>query len=686
TPRAGDDPLLRRAWLVADAAGIARADLPPGAYDVVADRGGDTVVAAVGDAPATRVALTLPEGITLRGRVHDAGRALAGVHVWLSFDGRPDEGRCITQTAADGSFALEGIAPGRWFSVFAEGYVPRPIAAVEGRAGEAREVDVDLRDLASTMRVRGYVVDDAGRPVAGARIQLGRRLPHAVRANPGMGRHALVPPIELVTDASGWFSRHGFVVYDRELEAWVRAPGFAFLAAVVRFPGTEQREVRWTLARGVAVQGRATHADGTPASDARVAARPVAMDDVEHAPRWAAAETAAGADGTFTLPAAPSGPILLSATAAAGASAHAVREGPCTWEPVLVVPVGIAGEVVDDRGAPVGGVAVRATAHGRKAAPTIATTGESGAFAFPDAGEGPYTIAVAHPGPWSGTLTARRGVRAGDGRVTLVVPRALLGSGALCGRIVDRDGAPVAAKIAVGHHRAGLAFAVSDPTTGRFRVGPLPALSAAWYVLVEDEAKRTAVRDGLAVGESGDVDLGDLVVEPPGRLKVTVETEPGATIAPGAAYVRFTRPSGFVGQSFPLVDGKAVSRPLPPGPWRVHVVGSEVAQAPHAVELSAGRTVEVTLRGFPAYPRRFRFSHRDEDDLIRIGLFWHDAAGNVLCADLVAWPMAASAGVTQAFAPGSYRVVALSHTGRRGEAAFTVGPGADVAPVEVEMR
>ncbi len=113
-------------------------------------------------------------GQKVTGTVYDsAGAPLAGVAVRLGASGGDPRGSresSMGETGADGSFSIEGVAPGA-YSAWAVGPgVPasRYSKSIEVKAGE------DLRDLALTLEtgggVQGSVLDERGRPVAGARI------------------------------------------------------------------------------------------------------------------------------------------------------------------------------------------------------------------------------------------------------------------------------------------------------------------------------------------------------------------------------------------------------------------------------------------------------------------------------------------------------------------------------------
>ena len=118
------------------------------------------------------VEVELDRGLVLEGRVRDPRGAPAdGARVAVQMD-RPEHGlrylgaeRRVTRTDADGWYRLEGLAPG--------------IGRLSAKKGSDRvEQPVEISDrsrrfdlvLESVPGVAGRVVDDAGRPVSGARV------------------------------------------------------------------------------------------------------------------------------------------------------------------------------------------------------------------------------------------------------------------------------------------------------------------------------------------------------------------------------------------------------------------------------------------------------------------------------------------------------------------------------------
>ncbi len=216
--------------------------------------------------PPPRV-FTLPERQAVRGRLIDARdrRAIAGGLVWI--DG---ELGGASLTDASGSFSLRGpVGRSIWLAAGAPGYMrPDPVSfllAADARPGPT----IALRAGAA---IEGTVLDESGRPVAGAQasleehhdegrmiIRIGRddSLARAVTTARGTFRLSPVDPAKL---------------YDLK----VRAAGFA--PASQPIAGLEARRtmggLRIVLDRGQAITGLVTDGDGRPVRDADVSVRP----------------------------------------------------------------------------------------------------------------------------------------------------------------------------------------------------------------------------------------------------------------------------------------------------------------------------------------------------------------------------------------------------------------------------
>ena len=225
--------------------------------------------------------------------VPDSGRAgLQGPREEFSiFDDLPmAEGRRGVQTAADGTFRLEGVKPGA-VAVLAEGKTHRP-ARQGGVAVQPAQLVKGVRlvaDLGATARVS--VVDEKGQPVAGAEVQA--KKPKERGATPGQGgfvgrtrrveadsEHGTVvigddgePFGRAVTDAAGLAVLTGLPAGPAELTA-THSAFAAAMPAIVTLPPSGTIESALTVRTPGFVEVRVLGVDGEPGVGSRFRVQP----------------------------------------------------------------------------------------------------------------------------------------------------------------------------------------------------------------------------------------------------------------------------------------------------------------------------------------------------------------------------------------------------------------------------
>ncbi|MBK8978297.1 MAG: sigma-70 family RNA polymerase sigma factor [Planctomycetes bacterium] len=663
-PRAVADGALRERRLVADAEGrLAAKALEPGRYVLREARGGFAELEVVDGTPPGPLALVVPAGVDVVGRVRDGERPVGAAQVWLSRPGAPDRGVAVATTTADGRFALRAVEPGRALSVLADRYSPRPLVRLPAAAGETVELDLDLANERSAWALAGRVVDAAGQPVAGAHVQLGRRLPGLDFDAVGAGDDARAPPIELVSDASGRFARRGFTTYGGVLEVWARAPGSAAWYAQVPFTRpTLQQDVQIELAAGRALIGVARGEDGQPIAEVTVTAAPAAATDLAFAPAWALPSAVTDAGGSFALDGIAPGVAFLTATAPDGRRAVETLDDPGAprWDPVLRAPRALSGFVVDPRGAPIAGLLVRGLVDGGRSEPPPARSDERGAFTLADCDELTHTLWITDPAsPWDGSVFSLPGVRALDSPVFASVPDHLRSSAALAGRFVDEDGRPIVADLALGNLRAGRTFA-RGAADGTFRIAPLPALDH-WDLFLRDDHGRWGCLAELTTEPGATTDLGDVQLRQSGRVAVRATVVGGG--APAQAFAKLTTRAGLICDAVQLVDGVGRSGPLPPGDYVV-TFGGDVALNPTPVVVPAGAAVAITPELVRGEPVVVELAHPDDGWDLRARLTWLDAAGSVVARDFVQLPRGRPARFAQRLPAGAWGLRVEAHSGR----------------------
>jgi uncharacterized GH25 family protein len=245
--------------------------LPAGPYDVTASApegsrpqpagaekrsklGGPKWIAEAKSVNAgSELELVLRPGLALRGRVVDE-RDQPVTRFTVRADSRRDNGMVwrsdweLTQKfeSEDGSFALEGVREGDWvLTVNAKGFATPDEQRVKAPQSDAEALVVRLSRFA---RVRGVVVDSAGKPVAGATLE--------VQSESSGQRVVFQRGEQDATDDEGRFELDDVTPGASKLTAKhaQHAPSLPFELRLT--PGEELADVRLVLPIGGSVVGR----------------------------------------------------------------------------------------------------------------------------------------------------------------------------------------------------------------------------------------------------------------------------------------------------------------------------------------------------------------------------------------------------------------------------------------------
>lgn len=350
-------------------------------------------------------------------------------------------------SAADGSFAIDGLVPGTAyvFSATAPGMV-------EARTGErvARleaPLDVEIR-FGETRALEVAVTDEAtGAPVAGARVTV-KRMPtgdededdDVASAETSPEGHARLSPVPAA--ALRLFASHDDFLSSGETSVPEREG-----AASIR------------LRRGLEVSGKVLRPDGMPASDAQVRVRTTGAVTMFRG-------TQCESDGTFRVRGLPAGNCTLGAYASVdgrraqgSAEVAAGTQGvvvPLVWQDAAKAGRVLV-RVVDPDGKPVPAARVTAyLAHG-----SHSTYARDGRCSF-DVGEAVVVIEASEPAdsaqkPLPFGPARVEGVRPGPDEVVVRLPPEL----AISGVVRDEQGNPLAGAV--------VRAAPDDSKTGGYR-------------------------------------------------------------------------------------------------------------------------------------------------------------------------------------------------------------------------
>lgn len=447
--------------------------LPSGA----AAGGGRVVVPSVGN-----FRITLGEPFTLRGRVRDAGTGEGVAGAMVAFEGRGgfdqvSPGRATTLSLADGAFVLQVPTSDGQAVAAAPGYIEGRWTVRRDRP-EALSPDLPLELLLHrSLTVRGRVLDEEGRPIPGARVQLGQ--------SKGPGSFSLGPSVPVRSDGS--FSlpgaRPGPALVRASARGWWQ-PGYPAMEGMPRqgrieFPPSGSVEVPeggeaaldLVLRRGGLVSGTLLDPAGNPRGGKLIL--------LQRPGDTMPLGVLTAPDGTFTLEGIRPGKDLVLAEVGAGGHRECLPrfdlpEGAVLEGLRVTAPPGpsIHGVVLDDAGKPAPGAKVRilvGTANSfQDPGPAVEDhpCGDDGSFRMEDLNASlPLVLVVRAPGRAEAVIEIAP-LGESEDRGPLEVR--LAPESPLRGEVVDEEGRPIpGASIQAGFLRER-----GDTPMRAYRVGP----------------------------------------------------------------------------------------------------------------------------------------------------------------------------------------------------------------------
>jgi protocatechuate 3,4-dioxygenase beta subunit len=383
--------------------------LPPGPLRLVARAPGyllrdtPTLVLVAGQSPPA-ARLELVRGAAISGRVVDArGAAQAGAEVRcvgagaddlvvlyeplplaaeaaaLGGAGRAVGGAKATRTDARGAFTLDGLLPGRVHLEIARAPLV-PLRTGDWTLTPGQHLDAGALTLRDGVLLAGRVVDEAGSPLAGARVT----------TTPTAGLFA-------ETDAAGAFQL-ALTPGAYEVTATGRAGGAASTKVRVDAAAAPP-PVTLTLSRAdAALEGVVVDSGRRPLSRARIRAYAAdAAGTAPEGPPLGAASTDAG--GHFTLSRLPRRRLLVEIDHASYPRTLAPATPGALAELVVPIPGGIDGEVRERAsGATVPRARVEARGPGGEKLEATANDKRAGAFRLARLRPGRWTLTASAPG------------------------------------------------------------------------------------------------------------------------------------------------------------------------------------------------------------------------------------------------------------------------------------------------
>lgn len=306
----------------------------------------DSATLVVGE--ETVLALQIPRGFDIQGRVQDAdGAPVGGAEVWV---GRAVEPAFLaTTSAADGTFTVRSLQPRVGLWVRKDGHAPSLARSFRHPEGAVVTEVFELRGRGAS--VSGRVLDAEGQPIPGAAVLVdGQGMMREENPDLPAGMTGVVyavdslrgahsGPVWVRTDADGRFAVGG--VRPGTVPLGVLAPGSApWRGSVVAEAGASaSTEIR--LTRGWSLSGRVLDADGNPAP-ARL------MVHLARVPALLCPSVEVGPDGSFELQDLAPGKLSVwvqGATGAASTTLEGQAGGALTWDAHLGTETGDGPEI-----------------------------------------------------------------------------------------------------------------------------------------------------------------------------------------------------------------------------------------------------------------------------------------------------------------------------------------------------
>lgn len=426
------------------------------------------------------------------------------------------------KTGADGVATLRGVGP-VWAPLVARASGFAPHAMLVSTRGDPAHPERVAITLGRGAAIAGRVIDEAGQPVAGARV---------VAASASEPFPVTDPRRDgVVSGADGAFTIRAVAAGTYRIAATHAAHAPATSQPFL-VDGVHPREgVELVMSDGAVVRGVVRDAGGAPVAAADV--RVMVAGNVE----WRAARNAfTGDDGRFTIAGLPRRAADAVAWHPKGASAItrldllATREHEVTL--TLDVTGAIDGVVVDSAGEPIGdaqvvaipewsgGTADRAAWLVRGIQETV--TDQGGAFHFSGVPDGAYRVRAARLATSEAALWLGDSVAAKPGdSVTIVIPA----PGGVAGKVAFADGrAPAAFTVSVGPTHP-TPFAGAD---GAFSI---EAPGGTHTVVVAGPGFMQATVRDVRIDEGKVTDLGTVTVEPGRSVSGRVLAPDGSPVA-----------------------------------------------------------------------------------------------------------------------------------------------------------
>lgn len=640
--------------------------LPPGNYLVNArSTAFDWIELAAGG--EHELALTFSAGVDVDVTVlDDLGVPVGSATVWLSDYGNDSSGVEAGLTDARGRLRLAEVMSGQSLAAFAPGHAPSAQHEVSGASGSELAVTLHLRGPG--MELEGRVLDRDGSGISAARVMVGPEYPESLELEDG-SQVTGPPPRITRTDAQGRFRLRG--LEPGPLSVAARADGFAPARTAAEPLGETKARCELVLAPEARVAGIVRHADGSAAAGVGIAGGPYFDFAYVHA--------RSASDGSYVLGGLASGEHEIRASEQERGEARTtlvLASGTETrWDPVLVSGTTLAGHVVDERGEPLADWHVAAVKLEHVGLWLRDTHSDSrGAFELVNAPREEFLLAVRSPeDPWGEPALLSDEFTPGQRDLVLVVPDVARPTARLRGRVLDGDGAvPAETQLMLtpGPGRSGVASPPDED--GTFALGPRPPGSHVLTVFTRDHAAHVTAPFTLVAGQ--ELDLGTIVLEAPGYLRVRARSTDGPLPANAIAGLTLLRDGRWAG-GVQFTGEQGLSGPLEPGNYVLSGHEDDWCAPDTLVTIAPGETSELELEFEPAGRQEFVFAVPPRDKSRFFDLWVRDERGNLTHHHWTGYrPGDSYSASASGLLPGVYSFEARTDVGRAAVGTFTVGP------------
>ena len=438
----------------------------------------------------------------------------------------------VENTGADGVVTFTGVVPGRYEAIASKvGFAPQRAWLRVPGDGALAKAELVLRAGAG---VQGQVVDEAGKPIRGARV---------IYAGASEWAQSADARLDAVTsNDAGEFSFPALPRGSFRFEARHRgfAPGSSELVTLDGVTETTGVKIRLTM--GAKLTGVVVSKAGEPQASARVRVGVKTDSWSWDRPRQAYTDD----NGAFSIDSLPRQPLEVVAVHESAASELTVIDfSKPPYEREVQITLGItdsiAGIVVDDKGEPIEGARVWAwpdmtrgarvdRSRWRLRGRSTELSDAGGRFRLRGLKPGPYQVRASRPHsmPRAGWRREPVTADAGDTDVRIVMEP----EGGVKGKVAFADGkAPTAFTISTGGWGRGQPFANK---AGEFEVVNLPPRD---YVLIVRGAGFDAKQVKVTVKSGAVEDLGTITVRQgrkvAGRVVANGKPIPGALVMAG---------------------------------------------------------------------------------------------------------------------------------------------------------